>query len=163
MVKPGPRKLLKDNFSRTRNEISALTGITLKKKRTDRNKELSRKEKRKLEKKLKKVKKIAFYSKKKVSDVLQVEEKNKRKEVKKEKQKKKADKEKKMKQERVEALQMDYERDDVEIAKLEKLLHIKKDRKTYKKSFYDDGIDNLLDFCDKDKRKELLESESEST
>ena len=59
----------------------------------------------------------------------------------------------------MEQLKFDDERDDLEIKKLEKLLRIKKDAKTYKKSFYDDGFDTLLDFCDSDKRKNILKNE----
>ena len=53
----------------------------------------------------------------------------------------------------------DNEREDKEIRKLEKLLHIKKDSKKYKKAFYDEGIDDLLDFCDEEKRKEMIKNE----
>jgi len=54
----------------------------------------------------------------------------------------------------------DNEREDKEIRKLEKLLHIKKESKKYKKAFYDEGFDDLLDFCDEDKRKDMLKTES---
>ncbi len=49
--------------------------------------------------------------------------------------------------------------DDKEIAKLEKLLRIKKESKKYKQAFYDEGFDDLLDFCDEEKRKEMLKKE----
>lgn len=53
----------------------------------------------------------------------------------------------------------DNKRDEKEIAKLEKKLHIKKDSNKYKKAFYDEGFADLLDFCDEDKRKEMLKQE----
>ena len=49
--------------------------------------------------------------------------------------------------------------EDKEISKLEKLLHIKKGSKKLKQAFYDDGFDDLLDFCDPEKRKELIKKE----
>ena len=60
-------------------------------------------------------------------------------------------------------MKFDDERDDVEIRILEKLLKIKKDSKSYKKCFYDDGFDVLLDFCDDNKRKSILKNESNLT
>jgi hypothetical protein len=42
---------------------------------------------------------------------------------------------------------------------LEKLLHIKKGSKKYQKAFYDDGYADLLDFCDEEKRKDMLQNE----
>ena len=53
----------------------------------------------------------------------------------------------------------DNEREEKEIARLEKLLHIKKGKQKYKQSFYDDGFDELLDFCDEEKRKEIIKEE----
>ena len=53
----------------------------------------------------------------------------------------------------------DNERDDKEISKLEKLLRIKKTSSKYKQAFYDEGFADLLDFCDADKRKEMLHNE----
>jgi hypothetical protein len=42
---------------------------------------------------------------------------------------------------------------------LEKLLHIKKGSKKYQKAFYEEGFDDLLDFCDEEKRKDMLQNE----
>ena len=56
-------------------------------------------------------------------------------------------------------LKEDNEMEDKEIAKLEKLLRIKRESKKYKQAFYDEGFDDLLDFCDVDKRKEMLKKE----
>ncbi len=53
----------------------------------------------------------------------------------------------------------DNEAEDANIKKLEKLLGIKSDRKTYLRGFIDDGLDYLLDFCDKDRRKKILLTE----
>jgi hypothetical protein len=39
------------------------------------------------------------------------------------------------------------------------LLHIKKGSKKYQKAFYDDGYADLLDFCDEEKRKDMLQNE----
>ena len=55
--------------------------------------------------------------------------------------------------------QEDNEKDDEEIHRLEKLLHIKKGDKKYKKAFYEEGFDEILDFCDEDKRKNILKNE----
>jgi hypothetical protein len=55
--------------------------------------------------------------------------------------------------------QEDNEKDDEEINRLEKLLHIKRSDKKYKKAFYEEGFDELLDFCDEDKRKSILKNE----
>ena len=52
----------------------------------------------------------------------------------------------------------DNEKEDAAIRKLEKLLGIKPNRKTYLSGFINDGLDYLLDFCDKDKRKEILKT-----
>ena len=51
------------------------------------------------------------------------------------------------------------EREEKEIRKLEKLLHIKKDVKKIKKSFYDEGMGDLLEFCDEEKRQEMINKE----
>ena len=53
----------------------------------------------------------------------------------------------------------DNEAEDLHIKKLEKLLGIKSDRKTYLRGFIDDGLDYLLDFCNKDRRKQILLTE----
>lgn len=53
----------------------------------------------------------------------------------------------------------DNEAEDAYIKKLEKLLKIKSDRKTYLRGFIADGLDYLLDFCDKDRRKQILVAE----
>ena len=53
----------------------------------------------------------------------------------------------------------DNQVEDTHIKKLEKLLGIKSDRKSYLKGFVDDGLDYLLDFCDKDKRKQIMLAE----
>ena len=53
----------------------------------------------------------------------------------------------------------DNEKEEKEIARLQKLLHIKKDSKKLRQSFYDEGLDELLDFCDEDKRKEIIKAE----
>ncbi|CAF3202911.1 unnamed protein product [Rotaria sp. Silwood2] len=42
------------------------------------------------------------------------------------------------------------------LKKLEKLLGIKLSRKTYLRGFINDGLDYLLDFCDKDRRKQIM-------
>ncbi|CAF1396808.1 unnamed protein product [Adineta ricciae] len=55
----------------------------------------------------------------------------------------------------------DNEVEDGNIKKLEKLLGIKSDRKTYLRGFIDDGLDFLLDFCDRDKRKEIMQTEGD--
>lgn len=53
----------------------------------------------------------------------------------------------------------DNEAEDAHIKKLEKLLGIKSNRKTYLRGFIDDGLDYLLDFCDNDRRKEIMRTE----
>jgi hypothetical protein len=53
----------------------------------------------------------------------------------------------------------DNQSEDAHIKKLEKLLKIKSDRKTYLRGFVDDGLDYLLDFCDKDRRKQIMIAE----
>ncbi len=53
----------------------------------------------------------------------------------------------------------DNEKEEKEIARLQKLLHIKKDSKKLRQSFYDEGLDELLDFCDEEKRKEIIKAE----
>ena len=53
--------------------------------------------------------------------------------------------------------------EDAQIKRLEKLLGIKSERKNYLKGFVDDGLDFLLDFCDKDKRKEIINAEGSSS
>ena len=60
----------------------------------------------------------------------------------------------------IQKLKKDNEAEDKEIARLEKLLHINKKNKNYKKAFVDDGYDALLDFCDEEKRLEILKNES---
>ena len=50
------------------------------------------------------------------------------------------------------------ELEEKEIRKLEKLLHIKKGMKKIKKSFYDEGMGDLLEFCDDEKRQEILKN-----
>ena len=52
------------------------------------------------------------------------------------------------------------ELEEKEIRKLEKLLHIKKGVKKIKKSFYDEGMGDLLEFCDDEKRQEILKNGS---
>ncbi len=54
---------------------------------------------------------------------------------------------------------LDNEQEDKEISRLEKLLHIKKGSKKYKQMFYDEGFSDLLDFCDEEKRKEIVKAE----
>ena len=61
----------------------------------------------------------------------------------------------------IQKLKKDNEAEDKEIARLEKLLHIKKKNKNYKQAFVDDGYDALLDFCDEEKRQEILKNEGE--
>lgn len=51
------------------------------------------------------------------------------------------------------------EREQKEIRKLEKLLKIKKDSKKLKQAFYDEGLGDLLDFCDEEKRKEIVKKD----
>ncbi|CAF4559856.1 unnamed protein product [Rotaria socialis] len=51
--------------------------------------------------------------------------------------------------------------EDAHIKKLEKLLGIKANKKSYLRGFIDDGLDYLLDFCDKDRRKEILVAEGD--
>jgi hypothetical protein len=53
----------------------------------------------------------------------------------------------------------DNEKEEKEIARLEKLLHIKKNSKKLRKSFYDEGLSDLLEFCDDEKRKEIISTE----
>jgi hypothetical protein len=53
----------------------------------------------------------------------------------------------------------DNEAEDANIRKLEKLLKIKSDRKSYLRGFVNDGLDYLLDFCDKDRRKQIMMAE----
>jgi len=53
----------------------------------------------------------------------------------------------------------DNEMEDANIKKLEKLLKIKSDRKTHLRGFVNDGLDYLLDFCDKDRRKQIMLAE----
>lgn len=53
----------------------------------------------------------------------------------------------------------DNEREEKEIARLEKKLGIKKESKKLKKAFYEEGLAELLDFCDESKREELLKKE----
>lgn len=53
----------------------------------------------------------------------------------------------------------DNQMEDSQIKKLEKLLGIKSDRKSYLKGFIDDGLDYLLDFCDQNKRKQIMMAE----
>lgn len=55
----------------------------------------------------------------------------------------------------------DNKREEKEIAKLAKLLHIKKDSKKHKQSFIEEGFADLLDFCDEDKRKEMVQDEGQ--
>jgi hypothetical protein len=38
-------------------------------------------------------------------------------------------------------------------------LHIKKGSKKYKQAFVDEGFGDLLDFCDEEKRKEIVKAE----
>ena len=54
----------------------------------------------------------------------------------------------------------DNKEEDKEIARLEKMLHIKKKSKSVKKNFIDDGLGDLLDFCDESKREEIALAES---
>lgn len=53
----------------------------------------------------------------------------------------------------------DNEQEDKEIARLEKMLHIKKGSKKLKQTFYDEGLGDLLDFCDEGKRAEIAKAE----
>ena len=53
----------------------------------------------------------------------------------------------------------DNQAEDMAIKKLEKLLGIKQDRKSYLRGFVDDGLDYLLDFCDRDRRKQIMLAE----
>lgn len=161
------KKKFSDNLSRFRDEIYSFTketsGLAPKNYKKFKKKELSRKEKRRLEKKLKKIKHIEYCNKKKPTEEETQIEKEASKLSKVEKNKvKKENKAKKEIDNRLERLKEDDKRDDVEIKKLEKLLKIKKDKKNYKKSFYDDGLDTLLDFCDNEKRQDLLKNEYEN-
>ena len=54
----------------------------------------------------------------------------------------------------------DNEREEKEIKRLEKMLHIKKTSKKMKQNFLDDGLGDLLDFCDEEKRDEISKIES---
>lgn len=54
----------------------------------------------------------------------------------------------------------DNEREEKEIKRLEKMLHIKKSSKKMKQNFLDDGLGDLLDFCDEEKRDEIVKNES---
>jgi hypothetical protein len=56
-------------------------------------------------------------------------------------------------------LVQDNEEEEKEIKKLEKMLHMKKGSSKYQKAFYEEGLDELLDFCDNKKRKKLLKEE----
>jgi hypothetical protein len=49
--------------------------------------------------------------------------------------------------------------EEKEIRRLEKLLHIKKGSDKLASSFADEGLDELLDFCDDKKRKKMLRKE----
>ncbi len=53
----------------------------------------------------------------------------------------------------------DNEAEDANIKKLEKLLGIKSDRNSYVRGFINDGLDYLLDFCDQDRRKQIMRAE----
>lgn len=53
----------------------------------------------------------------------------------------------------------DNKREEEEIARLEKRLHIKKDSKKLKQAFYEEGLAELLEFCDENKRKEIISKE----
>lgn len=53
----------------------------------------------------------------------------------------------------------DNKREEEEIARLEKKLGIKKGTEKLKKAFYDEGLADLLDFCDEDKRKDIINKE----
>jgi hypothetical protein len=54
----------------------------------------------------------------------------------------------------------DNKLEEMEIRKLEKLLHIKKGSEKVSNSFVEEGLSELLDFCDDKKRKKLLKNES---
>ncbi|CAF1188421.1 unnamed protein product [Adineta steineri] len=69
--------------------------------------------------------------------------------------------EKDAKEQRRKNLLEDNQAEDMHIKKLEKLLGIKSDRKTYLRGFVDDGLDFLLDFCDRDQRKQILLAEGD--
>lgn len=162
-------------------------------------KPVTRKEKRKLERKLKSAKKLAFSRKEKLptlEDLSDKRSKNKKNKTEtpsdinslnNEKTKKpkvannndekintvlrienRIKKENKEKQRYLDSYQntlkekllQDNEEDEKEIRKLEKLLHIKKDSKKYKQAFYEEGFADLLDFCDEEKRQEMVKNES---
>lgn len=196
-------KKFNDILSRFRNDVIEYSekfgGLNEKKKAF--KVPVSRKEKRKLERKLKSAKKLAFSRKEKLptlNDISKIKTKNNNKKekidsdehdkisdknkIKKITQKTDKDdnvntitrienrirKENKEKQKYLDSYQntfkekllQDNEEDEKEIRKLEKLLHIKKDSKKHKQAFYDEGFSDLLDFCDEEKRQEMVKKES---
>ena len=67
-----------------------------------------------------------------------------------------------IKEHRKKILIEDNQIEDLQIKKLEKLLSIKSGRKTYPRAFIDDGLDDLLDFCDEDRRKQMMMNEGKT-
>ncbi|CAF4576821.1 unnamed protein product [Rotaria sp. Silwood1] len=135
---------------------------------------LSRKKRRQLERKLVKAKRNAWHHGEKIPmsiDTLSPSIEHQENLIKKKKKKKKnksKDKsseltfdEKAAKEHHQKILLEDNESEDAHIKKLEKLLGIKSNRKTYLRGFIDDGLDYLLDFCDKDRRKQIMIAEGD--
>ncbi|CAF1269039.1 unnamed protein product [Adineta steineri] len=135
---------------------------------------LPRKKRRQLERKLVKAKRNAWQHREKIpvsvdALVSSSEQENNLKKKKKKKKKKKSEDEsaeltfdeEDAKEQRRKNLLEDNQAEDMHIKKLEKLLGIKSDRKTYLRGFVDDGLDFLLDFCDRDQRKQILLAEGD--
>ncbi|CAF4735849.1 unnamed protein product [Rotaria sp. Silwood2] len=141
----------------------------------DKTPSLSRKKRRQLERKLIKAKRNAWHHGEKIpmsidtfSHTIENQEDLKKKKKKKKKKNKSKDEtseltfdEKIAKEHHRKILLEDNEAEDAHIKKLEKLLRIKSNRKTYLRGFIDDGLDYLLDFCDKDRRKQILIAEGD--
>ncbi|UJR29904.1 hypothetical protein I4U23_017452 [Adineta vaga] len=137
---------------------------------------LPRKQRRQLERKLVKAKRNAWHHRDQIPKSIDAlapsfeQEENSNKKKKKKKKKKKESKddseeltvdEQAAKEHHRRHLLEDNEMEDGHIKKLEKLLGIKSNRKTYLRGFVDDGLDFLLDFCDKDRRKEIMQAEGD--
>uniref|UniRef100_A0A0K0F682 MI domain-containing protein n=1 Tax=Strongyloides venezuelensis TaxID=75913 RepID=A0A0K0F682_STRVS len=151
----------------------------------------NRKEDRKQKKEFKKLAKEAYYKRKKLIDVVEEkfskppkeEDEKKKKKKRNRKRKNQVDKEvsevkaykkrmfddpedvkveklsKEEEMERKEFLRREAKRDDDDILHYEKLLGL--DKKNRKKNYEDDGLDYLLDFCDLESRKNIVEEEEE--
>ncbi|CAF3781611.1 unnamed protein product [Rotaria sordida] len=140
----------------------------------DKTHSLSRKKRRQLERKLIKAKRNAWHHGQKIPMSVEIlsssieQQENLKKKKKKKKKNKSKDKsleltfdEKAAKEHHQKILLEDNEVEDIHIKKLEKLLKIKSNRKTYLRGFIDDGLDYLLDFCDKDRRKQIMLTEGD--